>query len=111
MSIRERTTLLPALKVRFCLRKVADQCVYKHVRITCDAAKMQFKKISLDGDVLKYKRKLVFEGITLAHSEELTSFSIVTFISRSPVCPELSSKYHCSIKSLPGIVKLLLPWA
>ena len=57
VSIRERTTLLPALKVRFCLRKVADQCVYKHVRITCDAAKMQFKKTSLDGDVLKYKKK------------------------------------------------------
>ena len=55
-SNRERTTLSPALNVRFCLRKVADQCVYKHVRVTCDAAKMQFKKTSLDGDVLKYKK-------------------------------------------------------
>ena len=64
-DIRETTTFLPALNVRFCLRKVADQCVYKHVRITYVAAQMQFKKIPLDGDVLKYKKNLVFEGITL----------------------------------------------
>ena len=71
-SIRERTTFLPALNVRFCLRKVADQYVYKHVRLTCDAAKVQFKKISLDGEVLKYYKNTyslkelgLFRGIHL----------------------------------------------